>query len=114
MALAALVLAVGLLRSALLPFIIGLAIAYMLNPLADRLQRRGFGRALASVLIVALFCILAVVALILLVPWLAAELKDLAANLPRYIEQARKMVDDAAVRLLGRKAPRCAPRSIRD
>lgn len=99
--LAALVLAVGLLRAALLPFIIGLAIAYMLNPITDRLQRLGLGRALASVMIVALFCLLAVVALILLVPWLAAELKDLAANLPRYLDQARKLVDDAATRFLG-------------
>ena len=105
LALAALVVAVGLLRSALLPFIIGLAIAYMLNPLADWLQRRGLGRTVASLLIVALFSILALLALVLLVPWVASELKDLAANLPRYIEQTRKMLDDAAIRWLGRDAP---------
>jgi predicted PurR-regulated permease PerM len=104
LALAALVLAVGLLRSALLPFIIGLAISYMLNPLADWLHDRGLGRGLASLLIVALFSILALLVLFILVPWIAAELRDVALNLPRYIEQARKMVEDAAVRWLGRDA----------
>jgi predicted PurR-regulated permease PerM len=101
LSLAALVLAIGLLRSALLPFIIGLAVAYMLNPLADRLQSLGLGRAGASLLLVGLFSVLAVVGLIVLVPWLAAELKDLAANVPHYIEHARKMLDDAANRWLG-------------
>jgi predicted PurR-regulated permease PerM len=105
LALGALVLAVGLLRSALLPFIIGLAMAYMLNPLADGLQRIGLGRSLASLLIVALFSVLAVLALVILVPWIAVELKELAVNLPRYIDQSRKMLDEAVVRWLGREAP---------
>ena len=104
LALAALVLVVGLLRSALLPFIIGLAISYMLNPFADWLNDRGMNRSLASLLIVALFSILALLVLIILVPWIAAELRDVALNLPRYIEQARTMVEDAAVRWLGRDA----------
>ena len=103
-ALVLLVLAVGLLRSALLPFIIGLAIAYMLNPLADWLHDRGMRRTLASLLIVTLFSILALLALLILVPWIAAELRDLALNLPRYIEQSRQMLEDAAVRWLGRDA----------
>ncbi len=103
-ALAVLVLAVGLLRSALLPFIIGLAIAYMLNPMADWLHDRGMNRNVASLLIVALFSVLALLAILILVPWIAAELRDLALNLPRYIEQSRQMIEDAAVRWLGREA----------
>ena len=104
LALAALVMVVGLLRSALLPFIIGLAISYMLNPLADWLHDRGARRSLASLVIVALFSILALLVLFVLVPWIAAELRDLALNLPRYIEQSRIMLEDAAVRWLGRDA----------
>ena len=101
LALTALVLTVGLLRSALLPFIIGLAMAYMLNPLADSLQRIGMSRSVAALLIVTLFSILALLAMVLLVPWIAAELKDVAANMPRYLEQTRKMLDEAAERWLG-------------
>lgn len=104
LALAAVVLTVGLLRSALLPFIIGLAMAYMLNPLADRLQSWGLSRGWASLLLVGLFSVLALAGLILLVPWLAGELKDLAANLPRYLEQCRLLLDEAANRWLGREA----------
>ena len=103
--LAAVVVCIGLLGSALLPFIIGLAMAYMLNPLADKLQSWGLGRGWASLLLVGLFSILAIVALILLIPWLAAELKDLAANLPRYLEQTRLLAEDLANRWVGRDAP---------
>jgi predicted PurR-regulated permease PerM len=104
LALGAVILTVGLLRSALLPFIIGLAMAYMLNPLADRLQSWGLGRGWASLLLVGLFSVLALAGLILLVPWLASELKELATNLPRYLEQCRVLLDDAATRWLGREA----------
>ena len=38
-----------LLRSILLPFVTGMAIAYLLDPLALRLQRWGMSRTLATV-----------------------------------------------------------------
>lgn len=99
------VVVVGLLGSALLPFIIGLAVAYMLNPLADRLHSWGVGRSFAAFLLVAFFSVLAVLALVLVIPWLMGELKELAANLPRYLEQGRKLIDDASNRWLGHVTP---------
>ena len=54
--LAALVLAVvviGALREILLPFIIGIIIAYALNPLIDMFTKRGLSRIAASAIVLA-------------------------------------------------------------
>src|SRR4051812_48868178 len=50
------VVALGLyiLREVLLPFVAGMALAYMLDPVADRLERLGLGRLGATILILAL------------------------------------------------------------
>ncbi len=52
---AAVLLALYLLSGILLPFIVGMAAAYVLDPLADWLQRRGFRRGRATLLLTALF-----------------------------------------------------------
>ena len=46
-----------LLRGALLPFIAGMAVAYLLDPVADRMERWGVPRWLAALLIVGAFII---------------------------------------------------------
>ena len=44
-------LALWLLGGVLLPFFVGGAVAYFLDPIADRLEKLGLGRALATTLI---------------------------------------------------------------
>ena len=46
---------IWLFSSILLPFVAGMAIAYFLDPLADRLEERGFNRTLATTVITVLF-----------------------------------------------------------
>ena len=105
LALAALVTAIGMLRGVLLPFVIALAMAYMLNPLADRLERAGLPRWVASMTIVAVMTVLVILALLLVVPWVVNELRDLAANLPRYMQDLRRWVEEALPRWMGRDVP---------
>ena len=50
-------LVVYLLREVMLPFVAGIALAYLLDPLADRLERLGLGRLAASLMILALFVV---------------------------------------------------------
>ncbi|MEL6376596.1 MAG: AI-2E family transporter, partial [Pseudomonadota bacterium] len=50
----------------ILPFVLGGAIAYFLDPVADRLESMGFSRAI-SVTIITLFALLIFVILVLLV-----------------------------------------------
>jgi len=79
--LAALLLALWLLSDALTPFLAGMAVAYFTDPLADRLERAGMSRALATVVITALFLVLLV--------------GSVAILLPLAIDQVRQFVQDA-------------------
>ena len=65
--LAVFVLVLWLLGSTLLPFLLGAAVAYFLDPLADRLERLGLSRALATGVIAVIAVLVFVLALVLLV-----------------------------------------------
>ena len=78
-----------LLKQILLPFLVGLAAAYMLDPAADRLERLRFSRATATTLItIGFFLVLAIIVLLLLPP-LASQAAALAGDLPGYVERLR-------------------------
>ena len=63
-----------LLREVLLPFVTGMVLAYLLNPLAQRIERRGLNRLVATLLILAVVVIAVTVLLMLLVPVIVREL----------------------------------------
>ncbi len=88
--LAALLLGLILFRAVLLPFLVGMAAAYMLDPAADRLQRWGLGRTTATALITVGFFIVLVVVLVLILPTLLAQAAELASALPDYLERLRE------------------------
>lgn len=75
-----------LLRGALLPFVAGMAIAYFLDPLADRLQGWGLSRTLATTVITASFFLAAVLALLILVPLIEDQVVNFAQKVPGYID----------------------------
>jgi len=73
--------------SVLLPFLAGMALAYFLDPIADRLEKLGMSRLLATIFIL-IVCVLAlIVALMVLIPVLTNQLVDFAARLPEYLAQ---------------------------
>ncbi|MFD2677946.1 AI-2E family transporter [Camelimonas lactis] len=69
---------------AMFPFVVGMGLAYLLDPLADRLQRLGMSRILAACVILLLFVLLVVLALWILVPVLAQQVAGFLDNMPRY------------------------------
>lgn len=83
-----------LLHDILLPFVAGMAIAYLLDPLAKRLQRLGISRTVATLLIVVLFVLVLVVLILLIVPVLAEQLWALMGKLPEYVTRLRALVAD--------------------
>jgi predicted PurR-regulated permease PerM len=100
--LAVLLLGLFLFRAVLLPFLVGMAAAYMLDPAVDRLQRWGLSRGLATLLITVGFFIVLVVLLVLILPTLAVQAADLAAELPGYLERLRERAVPTLAGLLAR------------
>ena len=78
-----------LIRAILLPFVVGMAIAYILDPLADKLEAKGLSRTISTTLISTIFLVSTAILMTTLVPMLMDQLLTLAAELPRYISQAR-------------------------
>ena len=72
-------------RSILLPFVAGMALAYLLDPVADRLEAMGASRLVATFLILIVFVVVFVLALILVVPILSNQLSDLIQRIPDYV-----------------------------
>jgi predicted PurR-regulated permease PerM len=103
------VLGLWLLKGILLPFVAGMAIAYLLDPLADRLEGYGLSRLLATTLITVSFLVLAVVAMILLLPVLYNQLMALLEIMPDLIQRGQvfllEMGDGRLAQLLGASAP---------
>ncbi len=80
-----LLIALWFLRHALAPFFIALVMAYLLDPLVVRLERRlGRGWSVALVLLLAVGAVVA--ALILFTPWIADQAQRFMANLPAWQE----------------------------
>lgn len=74
-----------LIRSILLPFVVGMLAAYFLDPAMDRLRKRGWSRTAAAALITVIFFIIVATACALLVPQILQQLATLAAELPGYM-----------------------------
>jgi predicted PurR-regulated permease PerM len=75
-----------LLAPILTPFAVGALLAYLGDPLADRLEAQKMGRTAAvSFVFIAMFLVLAAI-LLLLIPLLEHQVARLLANLPRYID----------------------------
>lgn len=83
-----------LFSSILLPFIVGMTLAYFLDPVADRLERAGMSRLMATLLILFSFVVLFIAALMILVPVLIGQAADFGAKLPAYIQQIQALITD--------------------
>ncbi|MBW7057460.1 AI-2E family transporter [Paracoccus bogoriensis] len=93
--LAALVLLVSLwlLGQAVLPFILGAGVAYLLDPLADRLERAGLSRTMAVVVITLAMVLAFVTVVLLIVPLALRQAGALIETAPQMYEQARLFVE---------------------
>jgi predicted PurR-regulated permease PerM len=76
----------------LLPFVAGLVLAYFLDPVADRLQRIGLSRIMATVVILITFIVVLVLAFVILVPVLATQMAEFAGKLPEYLTRLQTLI----------------------
>jgi predicted PurR-regulated permease PerM len=86
--------ALWLLHDILLPFVAGIALAYVLAPVADREERLGINRTVAALLIVGIFVVSLISLILLLVPLLLQQGSALISNIPGYVKRVRELVVD--------------------
>jgi predicted PurR-regulated permease PerM len=86
---AAIVFLIWLLAPVLMPFAVAAMLAYLGDPLADRLERVGLSRNWAATLVFVVLLMAFIGVLLLLVPLVARQIENLVDNLPRYGEWAR-------------------------
>ncbi|HET6555497.1 MAG TPA: AI-2E family transporter [Dyella sp.] len=80
-----------LLAPVLMPFAFAAMLAYLGDPLADRLQRLGMGRTLAVSIVFIVLLLLAVGALLLLIPLISRQIDNLVQNMPHYVDWGRSV-----------------------
>ena len=92
--LAVLIVALWLLSEILLPFVFGLAIAYLLTPTVDRLQRIGVPRLAGSLLLITLVVLAFVLVVLLIAPLLGGQLASFIDNIPGYVTRLQTVISD--------------------
>src|SRR6516165_10133432 len=80
-----------LLRQVLLPFVAGMALAYLLDPLANRIERLGMNRLVATLAIVVLVVALITIFMILAVPVVIRELSLFVEDFPLYVRRVHAL-----------------------
>ena len=90
------------LRTILLPFVIGIAVAYFLDPVVDKLEERKWNRSLATLFTLFVFLALVIFLVFLLVPVLTNQLKNFAQFLP-IVKAKLHLIIDAVAGILNNK-----------
>ena len=80
---------IWLLAPVLMPFAVAAMLAYMGDPLADRLERMGLSRMWAATIVFVVLLVAVVGVLLLLIPLIARQVENLISNLPRYGDWAQ-------------------------
>ena len=78
----------------LMPFIVGGAIAYFLDPIADRLQRMGLSRVAATALITICFVIIACIIVLAGIPMLVKQANELIKAAPAIVQNLQNFVTE--------------------
>ncbi len=93
-ALVIVVLVLWLLSEILLPFVAGLAIAYLLTPLTDRIEKAGVNRLVAALMIITLVVLVLVYLILLVAPIIGGQLSSFIDNIPGYVTRLQSLLSD--------------------
>jgi predicted PurR-regulated permease PerM len=96
------ILVLYVLRDVLMPFMAGLVLAYLLDPLANRLEKLGLPRVVATLLILLTFVALFVLALMLVLPVLGNQMTAFLAKAPGYVSRLQQLLAEQGGPLLER------------
>ena len=83
------------LREVLLPFVAGMVLAYLLDPVATRIERLGMNRSLATLIIVTFVIVIFVALLVLTLPVIVHEFANFIESFPRYVRRLQALATDS-------------------
>lgn len=90
-----------LIRAILLPFVLGALVAYLLDPLTDRLEGKHLSRGSATALVTVMFFLLLGLVTVLVLPVLARQLAGFIEAIPAQVAALEQQYGHYAQRLLG-------------
>jgi len=76
---------VYLLRSVLLPFVAGMAVAYLLDPVCDRLEQWKLSRTWATTVVTVCFVLVCVLVLLVVIPAVVSQIVTFVERAPDYL-----------------------------
>ncbi|MAP17867.1 MULTISPECIES: AI-2E family transporter [Aurantimonas] len=79
----------------LLPFLVGMVIAYFLDPVADWFERRGFSRLMATIVILILFVLFFAAAILVVVPVVGSQIASFVERIPDYLDRLQAIAVSA-------------------
>lgn len=109
----ALMFALHLFSSILLPFVLAALIAYLLDPIADRLEAVGVPRGLAAILLVVALLALIIAFLLLFYPLILAQITILISLVPQYIRLLGDLIQQSLLWLEENLGPEFVDQRLR-
>ncbi|HEX7839264.1 MAG TPA: AI-2E family transporter [Kofleriaceae bacterium] len=82
------------LAAVLAPILTALGIAYLLNPVLERIVRRGMSRALGAGLLLVTFVAILAIAIAFFAPTVAHQLSEFVTNLPQFVKNLTAWAKD--------------------
>jgi predicted PurR-regulated permease PerM len=89
----------------LFPFVVGIMLAYFLDPAADKLESMGLSRNNSALLILAVFLVVFGLIILAVSPLVYEQLRNLVENLPGYINKLQQEYGAKTSELLHRLDP---------
>lgn len=80
-------------KAVLMPFVLGIAVAYLLNPVVNRLNAYGFSRIGSTIVILGSFFLAVLGFFVALMPILYHELVNFSHDLPSYMDQVFVLIE---------------------
>jgi predicted PurR-regulated permease PerM len=91
--------------SILAPFVLALVLAYVADPVVDRLQRQGLGRTWGALLVLLIAVLVIALGIVLLVPIVSAQGEQFLQDLPRMLSDFQVWYRAQVTRLAASESP---------
>lgn len=82
----------SMLSAVLMPFFVAALLAYLGDPLADRLEAKGLSRTFSVVIVFLLIFVSGLTLLLIFVPMLSVQVVSILENLPAYIQKLQQLM----------------------